>query len=125
MKEIPLILLNFPKNRKEKRGIITSLVTSFIGLAYKDISSYLHNKKQTALKKAFMAMDNQVNLEDLMVMCGIYNSDTLEKLINTVDKMHNKTPWNEKLLLVNLTIGIIGIYPRMELAIMPQILFCF
>ena len=33
----PLILPNFPKNRKEKRGIITSLVTGFIGLAYEGI----------------------------------------------------------------------------------------
>ena len=33
-KEIPLILLNFPKNRKQKRGIITLLVTGFIRLAY-------------------------------------------------------------------------------------------
>ena len=32
-----------------------------------------------------------------MVMYGIYNSDTLEKLIDTVHKMHNKTTWNEKL----------------------------
>ena len=31
--QIPLILPNFPKNRKEKRRIITSLVTAFIGLA--------------------------------------------------------------------------------------------
>ena len=46
MKEIPLILPNFPKSRQEKRGIITSLVTGFIGLAYKGISSYLHNKRQ-------------------------------------------------------------------------------
>ena len=32
-----------------------------------------------------------------MVMYGIYDSDTLEKLINTVHKMHNKTTWSEKL----------------------------
>ena len=32
-----------------------------------------------------------------MVMYSIYNSDTLEKLITTVYKMHNKTTWNEKL----------------------------
>ena len=31
-----------------------------------------------------------------MVKYGIYNSDTLEKLINTVHKMHNNTTWNEK-----------------------------
>ena len=32
--EIDLILLQFPTNRKEKRGIITSLISDFIGLAY-------------------------------------------------------------------------------------------
>ena len=32
-----------------------------------------------------------------MVMYGIYNLDTLEKLINTVHRMHNKRTWNEKL----------------------------
>ena len=30
-------------------------------------------------------------------MYNIYNSDILEKLINTVHKMHNKTMWIEKL----------------------------
>ena len=52
-----------------------------------------------------MTMENGVNLEwnkifhleDSMVMYGIYNSDTLEKLITTVHNMHNKTTWNEKL----------------------------
>ena len=36
-KEIPLIFLNFQKNKKEKRGIITSLVAGFIGLTYEGI----------------------------------------------------------------------------------------
>ena len=57
-----------------------------------------------------MAMDNQVNLERnniyhlkcSMVMYGIYNSDTLEKLIDTVCKMHHKTTWNEKLFVSKL-----------------------
>ena len=53
-KEISLIVSNFPKNRK-KTGMITSLVTG--------ITSYLHNKRWAALKKAFMAIENQVNLE--------------------------------------------------------------
>ena len=55
-------------------------------------------------------MKNQVNLErnkvfnleDSMVMYGIYNSDTLEKLINTMHKMHNNTTWNEKLFVGKL-----------------------
>ena len=105
MKEISLILPNFSKDRKEKRSITTSLETSFISLAYEGISSYLHNKRQKALCKAFMAMNNKINiewntifyLEISMVMYGIYNSDTLEKLINTVHKMHNTITWNEKI----------------------------
>ena len=87
-----MILPNFPKNRKEKRGIIVSLVMGFIRLACEGISSYLYNKRQKALKKAFIEMKNQVNLEqnkifhleDSMVMCGIYNSDTLKKLIQCI-----------------------------------------
>ena len=78
-KEISFILPNFPKNRKEKRGIITLLVTGFIRLAYEGISSYLHNKRQKALKKAFTAIENQINLqrnkmfhlEDSLVMYSI------------------------------------------------------
>ena len=48
-KEISLKLPAFKKNKKEKRGIMTLLVTNFIGLAYEGISSYLHNKRQKAL----------------------------------------------------------------------------
>ena len=40
--EIDLILPQVP--RKQKCGIITSLVSSFMGLAYKGISSFLHHK---------------------------------------------------------------------------------
>ena len=57
-KEISLILPNFPKDRKDKSSIIASLVTSLISLAYSGISSYLHNKRQKALHKAFMVMEN-------------------------------------------------------------------
>ena len=101
MNEISLILPKFPKDRKEKRRITASQVTGFISLVYEGISSYLHNKRQKALHKAFMAMENKVNLqcnkiihlENSMVMYGIYNSDTLEKLIDTVHKMHNTTTY--------------------------------
>ena len=41
-KEISLILPNFLKDRKEKKSIISSLVTGFIGFAYKSLSSNLH-----------------------------------------------------------------------------------
>ena len=44
-----------------------------------------------------------VHLENSMVMYVIYNSETLEKLIKTVHKMHNTTTWNEKLFPRKLT----------------------
>ena len=54
-----------------------------------------------------------------MVMYSIFNSDTLEILIDTVHKMPNTMTWNEKIFAGKLLIiGIIGIYPRMKLAIM-------
>ena len=48
VKEIPLILPNFER----KRGIFTSLLTGFIGLAYEGVSSCLHNKRQKSFTKS-------------------------------------------------------------------------
>ena len=77
----------------------------FIGLAYEGISSFLHNRRHEALHKAVTAMENKVNiqhnklihLEDSMVLYGIYNAETLEKLIHTAHQMHNITTPNERL----------------------------
>ena len=104
-KEIVLILPTFTKTERQKRGILTSLITGFIGLAYEGSSRFLHYKRQKALHKVVHAMENKADiqcnkifhLEDSMVMYGIYNSDTLEDLINTVHKLHNQSTWNEKL----------------------------
>ena len=38
-----------------------------------------------------------MHLEDSMVMYGVYNAKILEKLINTVHKMHNTTTLNKRL----------------------------
>ena len=38
-----------------------------------------------------------MHLEDSMVMYGVYNTDTLEKLIKTVHHMHNTKTLHEKL----------------------------
>ena len=100
--ELALILSTFSKQERQKRGIITSLITGFIGLAYEGTSSFLHYKSQKALHKTVQAMENKVDLqcnrvlhlEDSMVMYGIYNSDNLEKLTDTVHRLHNQTTWN-------------------------------
>ena len=84
-KEKYLIPPMFPKDKTHKRVIIKLLITGFISLTV--ISSFLHHKWQTALHKTFMAMEEKVDmqkkpkifdLEDSLVMYGIYNSDTLE-----------------------------------------------
>ena len=101
--EIRLLLPQVPK--RQKCGIITTLVSSFIGLAYEGISSFLQQKHENALHKAVNAMNNQANtqcnklmkLDDTMLMYGIYNAETLEKLIRTVHEIHNTTSSHEKL----------------------------
>ena len=94
-----------PQVSRQKHGIITTLVSSFIGLAYEGISSFLQQNCKNALHKAVNAMNNQASiqhnklmkLDDTMLMYGIYNTETLEKLINTVHEIHNATSSHEKL----------------------------
>ena len=102
-KEIRLLLPQV--NRKQKCGIITTLVSSFIGLAYEGISSFLPNKWNNALHKAVNAMNNKTNIQcnklmklgETMLMYGIYNAETLDKFIKTVHNIHNTTSSHEKL----------------------------
>ena len=101
--EINLILPQIP--RKQKHGIITTLVFSFIGLPYEGISSFIHNKQNKALPKAIKAMDSKttiqcnklIQLENSMLMYGVCNAETLEKLINTVHHIHNIACLHERL----------------------------
>ena len=107
--EIGLILPTYPKDQRHKRGIIASVLggiaSSVIDLAYEGISSFLHHKGQKALHKHVKVMErkpdiqcNKIHhLEDNMIMYGIYNSDTLAQLIETVHRMHNTTSWREKM----------------------------
>ena len=41
-----------------------------------------------------------MKLDNTMLMYGIYNAETLEKLINTVHEIHNVTSSHEKLFAV-------------------------
>ena len=55
--EINLILPQI--SRKQKCGTITTLVSSFTGLTYEGISSFLHHKLNKALHEAVRAMDSK------------------------------------------------------------------
>ena len=113
--EISLILPQYSKVRKEKRGIITSLITSFIGLAYQSISSFLNIRRHKALHEAVKAMETKVDiqcnrlihLEYSMVMCGVYNAETFKELFKTVQQMLNTTNPNEKLFTGELSTAFI------------------
>ena len=105
-KEINLLLPEMP--RIQRYGIITTLVSSFIGLAYEGISSFLQNKRNKALHQAINAMDTKadiqwnklMHLENSMLMYGVYNAETLEKLIKTMHKtIHNTTTSHERLFM--------------------------
>ena len=90
---------------KQKCGLVSTLVSGFIGLAYEGISSFLQRKWEDALQKAVIAMNNEVNfqcnkllkLDNTLLMYRIYNVETLEKLINTVQEIHNVTSSLERL----------------------------
>ena len=43
-----------------------------------------------------------MKLDDTMLMYGIYNAETLEKLIKTVHEIHNTTSSHEKLFAENI-----------------------
>ena len=102
--DIGKILPNFPTDNRQKCGailasILGSVVSSVIGLAYKGISSFLPHKRHKALHKAVAVMNKKTDvqcnrihhLEDTMIMYGVYNSDTLTDLIDTVHRMQNFT----------------------------------
>ena len=110
-KDIGLILPKFEDREKnikqkcQKRQIILALFSGFIGLAFEGISSFLQHKLDKALQQAMHTMNKRVNiehnrvfhLEDSMIVYGVYNVDTLEKLIQMVHKMNTKLVWFERL----------------------------
>ena len=101
--EIKLLLPQV--SQRQKCGIITTLVSSFISLAYEGISSFLLQKYKNALHKAVNAINNQASiqhnklmkLDDTILMYGIYNVETLKKLIKTVHEIHDATFSPEKI----------------------------
>ena len=63
--------------------------------------------KNKALHQTVIAMDSKtaiqhnklMQLENSMLMYGIYNAEMLQKLLNTVHNIHNTTPLHERLFV--------------------------
>ena len=56
-------------------------------------------------------MERQVDLlktkciffENSMIMFGVYNAETVEKIVTTIQTIHNKRKWNERLFSARLS----------------------
>ena len=78
--------------------------------------------RQKAFQKAFDAKEQLVNLErnkvfyleNSVVMYGIYNAETIEKLVYTLEKCRLKLHEMKGYLWENIFIGFIGIYEKKE-----------
>ena len=89
----------------KKCGIITTLVSSFMGLAYEGISSFLHHKQNKALHKAVKAMNSKttiqhsqlIQLENSMFMHGSYTCRNSREINDMVHLIHNTTSSHERL----------------------------
>ena len=89
--EVDLILPKFQPQRRNKRAIFGAIISGFLGLAFEGISSFLDHKRHRALQKAVKMMsiktDAQRNklmhLENSLIMYGVYNAETLSKLVKT------------------------------------------
>ena len=96
--EVDLILPKFYTEQRNKRGIFSAIISRFIGLAFKGISNFLHHKRCKALHKAVKAMsismDMQRNklmhLENTLLIYRVYNTETLERLVRTVQVKHSR-----------------------------------
>ena len=103
--EVDLILPKLHENQTSKRGIFSTLISGFIGLAFEGISFFLHHKRHNALKKAGNAIsistdmhrNKLMHLENTLIMYGIYNAETLEKLVKIVHALHNHQSMYESL----------------------------
>ena len=56
----------------------------------------MHKAVAVMNKKTGIKCNRIHHLEDTIIMYGVYNSDTLKDLIDTVHRMPNFTAWNEK-----------------------------
>ena len=96
--EVDLILQKFHTEHRNKRGIFGAIISGFLGLVFEGIASFLHYKRHKALQKAVKAMsisteaqrNKLMDLENSLIMYGVYNMETLEKLVKTAHALHSR-----------------------------------
>ena len=121
MNKVDLILSKFINEYRNKRGIFGAIISGFLGLAFERILSFLHNKRHKVLQKAVKAMsitmDAQRNklmhLENSLIMYGVYNAETLAKLLETAQVLHSCQTLVEQ-LFAGQQVAAYKIYSKMQ-----------
>ena len=116
-----MILPKFYTEHIDKRGIFGAIISGFIGLAFEGISSFLHHKQHNALQRAVKAMsiskdmerNKLMHLENSLIMYGVYNAETLEKLVKTAHILHSRPSLIEN-LFAGQTTAAYEIYSQMH-----------
>ena len=119
--EVDLILPKFQKEHRNKRGIFGAIISGFLGLAFDGISSFLHHKRHKALQKVVKAMsitteaqrNKLMHLENSLIMYGVYNAETLEKLVETAQVLHSCQSLVEQ-LFAGQQVAAYKIYLKMQ-----------
>ena len=125
--EVDLILPKFHKECRNKRGIFGAIISGFLGLAFEGISSFLHYKRCKALQKAVRAMSISIeaqrnklmHLENSLILYGVYNMETLEKLVKTAHVLHCQQSLVED-LFAGQKVAAYEIYSEMQNALGVQ-----
>ena len=109
--EVDLILHKYSEGGKNETGIFSTIISGSVGLAFEGILSLLLNRRHEALHKAVSAVlskadiqrNKLIHLEDTLVMYGVCNAETLEKLIKTVNTLHSRQSIYESLFTRQVT----------------------
>ena len=119
--KVDLILPKFQTEWRNKRAIFGTIISGFLGLAFEGISSFLYHKRHRALQKAVKMMsittdaqrDKWMHLENSLIMYGVYNTETLSKLVKTVQVMHSCQMLVEQ-LFASQQVEAYRIYSKMQ-----------
>ena len=119
--EVDLILPKFQKECRNKRGIFGAIISGFLGLAFEGISNFLHQKTHNTFQKAIKVLsitteaqkNKLMHLENSLIMYGVYNAETLEKLVETVQVLHSHQSLVEQ-LFSGQQVAVYDIYSKMQ-----------
>ena len=78
----------------------------------------------TMNKKASIERNRVFHLEDSMIMYGVYNADTLEKLIQMVHKMNTRSVWLN-IYIQNMLINGLKCIHLVRVLITMQYIHCY